>query len=734
MSTNKGGKMGICYEGKSLKESVEAKENLFQETGYAYGLERMELVEDDPATFMRFQLRLVAACIHARETAKLISASPAAMLMGELLFVLANPEGDCVAASYGLAGHIQSFPFIIRSIADLDFEAQPGIRSGDIFSTNDGAYGAPHNADCYTWLPVFHEGEVVAWALGLNHITDVGGLQPGNLGMMSPNVFADGFTYPPTKTGENFEQAKWWELHWKRRTRTATFNILDDKMRVSGAVSLHDKVLEIIDEFGVEYFRKGLKEIIERERRVLVERIRCQAVPGKYRYLHLNTVRYKGMVGKLFASSNRDWLINDSAELHIRPDGTLFIDMEGLSSEGDFHCNAYEPAVRMATSLGAWPMFAYTCTLNTSLTYMTDWNLPPGSMFNPQNPWAGTVMSLVMPGNLSFMFQNCLTYAYFARGFLEEGFPQEPRGGGYGLSGVFADGFPWAGGDMSLITCVSSNALPYKDGDVASLCTPNPAPDQGETELAEFVQPTNLNLGRRLIPNYCGHGKFRGGLGIGMCQMIDEPGRSLTLAAFSATGGAGRVAIGMVGGYPGPDDVNYFAHDTNIREILGKGLPYPKDFVEIRDSIKEGKLKAGSVEIYRGPSPNVECKDGDLFACATTAQGGWGDPLERDLGLVEKDVHYGWITPEVARSVYGVMTDEKGGVQEAASKDLQQKMRDRRKQRSVDANEWWAREREEVLRKSFSEDVYNMYSDCLQYEKFRREFTEMWQPPEGFTL
>ena len=245
--------MGICYQGKTLKEIVEERERLFRETGYAYGLENLSLVESDPAKFMRFQMRLVAACINARETAKLISSNPMSVIQGELLFMLANPEGDVVSASYGLAGHIQCMPFIIKSIADLGFEDDPGIRRGDIFFTNDPLYGPPHNADCYTFLPILYKDELVGWTTGLNHIVDVGGIQPGGLGTISTSVFTDGFTVPPTKIGENFKQFAWWPLHWKRRTRTELFNVLDDKMRAAGVVVLHDRIMEIIEEFGIVY-------------------------------------------------------------------------------------------------------------------------------------------------------------------------------------------------------------------------------------------------------------------------------------------------------------------------------------------------------------------------------------------------------------------------------------------------------------------------------------------------
>jgi len=352
-------------------------------------------------------------------------------------------------------------------------------------------------------------------------------------------------------------------------------------------------------------------------------------------------------------------------------------------------------------------------------------------MFNPQNPFAATVMSLAAVGRIVFMFQNTLTMAYFARGYLEESFPQGVAGVGYGLAGVMADGFQWAGGDMSLITCWSANALPYKDGEAAYWCSPNPAADQGETELAEFLQPTQLNIGKKLIPNYCGHGKFRGGLGIGMCQMVTDPGRSLIVAPFGSSA-MGRVALGMCGGYPGISDINYFAHDTNLSELLNAGKPYPRDFVEIREWLKEGKLKAGNVEVFQGSGPNVPCKDGDLYAPASAAMGGWGDPLEREYGLIENDVHYGWLTPDAVRAVYGALTDEKGKVKSAESDELREQMRNKRKEKSLDVKEWWKQEREKVLKKEFYEDVHNMYADCIKYEKFRTEFTGMWQLPGDY--
>ena len=723
--------MGICYQGKTLKQAIEDKERLFTETGFCYGLEKLDLVEGDPASFMRFQMRLVAASINARETAKYISANPTSMVMGELLFLLADPEGDVISASHGLVGHIQSTPFILRSIAQLGFEDDPGIKEGDIFSTNDPYYGAPHGSDCFTLVPVLYDGELIAWTVGINHITDVGSLQPGNLSTLSPSTFTDGFLYPPFKTGENFKQHKWWELFWKRRTRTAMFNILDDKMRVAGAVSLHDKALEIVEEFGVDYFRRGLREIIERERRQILQRIRSQAVPGTYRWMWMHPIRYKGVAGKMFPSSDRDWVIHHPCEISVLPDGKVSLDLEGQTSEDDFHGNCYPPGVRMQVSLGYWPMFAYSSTLNTALMYTTDLKIPPGAMFNPQNPFAGTASGNGEAGRTQYSPHICLSYAYFARGFLEECFPMMGAASAYGSDGILADGFRWAGGNMALIFCWSSCAFPFKDGEPA-VCNFNPQSDMGEVELQEFIEPTNLTIGRKLVPNYCGHGKFRGGLGEGMCQLIVEPGQRLIMAVFVSAAEASRGAYAPCGGYPGLIEVDCFLHDTNMKELLEKGESYPSDFVEVRQWLKEGKLKAGKVQYYAGNSPNVEVKDGDLFVTAAAAQAGWGDPLERELGLVEKDLYYGWITPDVAATVYGVASNGDGKVKVKESEELRQKMRLRRKEKSLDARDWWRQEREKVLRQDFSNDIYNLYADIVRYDKFGNQFMGMWQVPEDY--
>jgi len=119
---------------------------------------------------------------------------------------------------------------------------------------------------------------------------------------------------------------------------------------------------------------------------------------------------------------------------------------------------------------------------------------------------------------------------------------------------------------------------------------------------------------------------------------------------------------------------------------------------------------------------------------ASGARCGWGDVLERDLNRVQVDLHYGWVTPRTARVMYGVVADDKGKVNVEESERLRKQMRDKRRERSVDAKDWWKEERQKVMNKGWREDLRNMFADALKYGKFRREFVGMWQLPDDYAL
>jgi N-methylhydantoinase B len=66
-------------------------------------------------------------------------------------------------------------------------------------------------------------------------------------------------------------------------------------------------------------------------------------------------------------------------------------------------------------------------------------------------------------------------------------------------------------------------------------------------------------------------------------------------------------------------------------------------------------------------------KRGDLLSVEFAGGGGWGDPLERDVGRVRDDVARGYVSRESAQEDYGVALDRDLGIDPDATARLREK-------------------------------------------------------------
>ena len=132
-------------------------------------------------------------------------------------------------------------------------------------------------------------------------------------------------------------------------------------------------------------------------------------------------------------------------------------------------------------------------------------------------------------------------------------------------------------------------------------------------------------------------------------------------------------------------------------------------------------------------TPEWEVTDGDLIYYANEAGSSWGEPLDRDPARVRADLEEGWLSPEVAQTVYGVVaqrTAHEWTVDAVATRQARQQLKERRKQRVVPVRDWWRNERKRVRHNNLPEMSQQMYQDCRQYETFRDAFVSFWQVAE----
>jgi N-methylhydantoinase B/oxoprolinase/acetone carboxylase alpha subunit len=728
-----GGNVGIVYGGKTLSEAIEERDRVKEEVNGAQELAPLDLLDSDPTKLERLYWRLITAAQFGRDSSMLISASPSS-IAGELLQTIATPEGDGVAASWGLCGHSGALRIMMRTMADAGYDEDPGgggIVDGDIFSCNDPVLGTSQNNDMYTALPLFWEGELIGWIAASLHLVDVGSaLMPG-MALISPTVYTDGLIQPPLKTGQGWKQSKAWELQLRRGTRMGVLNILDDKMKLVGALMVRDRVLKTVEEFGPEYFTKGCKELIERDRRFIIDRIKAWEVPWTSKHPKTQLAMLKEVMGKAFPEAAHDYLLHEPATCVFELDGTVTPDFRGASSQALCSLNIYPGGYNLASYID-FPVLAGLPTISgaTFNVSVDRRRTDKGSLFEPDRDDLGSVLGCCVALDVHANLGHGYAQARFARGFLEQSWLNEPLWGIASFEGRFGNGEPFSGADWSLVSNTPMGVAPWRDGIACVLGTGNAMGDIGEAEDHEFLAPVMMFVARGLCPDVMAHGKFRSAPAFNTGFLVRNAGGYTAFHYGGVHAGAGGCIVGLCGGYPAlPYSVTLFA-GSNAGELIERGVSLPRNVLEARAAVADGTLTVREIKDSADGSTDWVVEDGDLIYIAAEVGSSWGEPLDRKPSMVRDDLELGWVSQGVAESVYGVVAAWSGTewiVDEDATSRAREAMRQRRKQRSIPVKEWWASEREKVLAGDMPELTRAMYKDCLGSEVFQDEFLDFWQ-------
>jgi N-methylhydantoinase B len=159
------------------------------------------------------------------------------------------------------------------------------------------------------------------------------------------------------------------------------------------------------------------------------------------------------------------------------------------------------------------------------------------------------------------------------------------------------------------------------------------------TESIELEAPILVN--RYMLADRVAAGKYRGG------APVTFEFQCLTPDAIVTARGMDRFRLrpyGRMGGAPGE---------------TGKAL---------RDPGSAAETDIGKIDV-------LKLQPGDTVRITSPGGGGYGSPLDRDAALVARDVEEGFVTPAEARDVYGVVLDDGGRVDQAATQDRRNELR-----------------------------------------------------------
>lgn len=199
---------------------------------------------------------------------------------------------------------------------------------------------------------------------------------------------------------------------------------------------------------------------------------------------------------------------------------------------------------------------------------------------------------------------------------------------------------------------------------------------------------------------------------------------------------------GLMGGYPAATGYRFEAHQTGLKEriALGDSLPLGADAnPDLPDY--ENHLNAGAtVKRDQQCMTTEDCYENyDLYLNYLRGGPGFGDPLDREIDAIAKDLNGALLLPEYAQKVYGaVATKDANGVWTVDAKQtaLQRlEIRRQRLARSIPTQEWMKEERERILTKNASLQVQHMFATSFGLsKKFEQQFRDFWHLPETWTL
>ncbi|MGE3269096.1 MAG: hydantoinase B/oxoprolinase family protein [Chloroflexota bacterium] len=529
----------------------------------------------------------------------------------------------------------RSYSALVQPIV-RDFPIET-MQPGDVFFHND-VYGSEggigHLPDMCCTVPVFHDGEVVAFVQAFGHHDDIGGSVPGSMPSHGTSHYQEGLIIPPVRLYRAGEPNTDLIRLMARNSRMPDSLRGDLDAEVAACRIGAERIADLFRRYGREQVEACFEAILQRTTETFRRELLSKIPDGTYTWE--DYAEHDGV---------------DPPRLHVQrmtltkvssPEPKLLIDFAGTGPQAKGpinHAGNYADGVFLKKwiapilrNLADTPERMAELDVNEGVVPLIELKFPPpGTLLTPIFPApvnARTFVILRLLGILAGVLakanggnmpadQETIRYTGF-HGADESGQPylmREVLGGGSG-------GRPWADGSDTVHVVPDSKNLPV---------------EFTETRFPLLVESLAL------APDSGGPGKRRGGLGYRKEIRPTLDASFLCVADRSILG-----CWGLKGGKAGKP----------FRVTVDPGGPNERELEGLVD--------------------NEPIPAGTLVRIDTTGGGGWGDPLEREPELVALDVTQGKVTEAAAREAYGVvLTVEADGSYRAdiaASSDLRQQL------------------------------------------------------------
>jgi N-methylhydantoinase B len=491
---------------------------------------------------------------------------------------------------------------------------------GDILLTNDAYITGSHLNHMTFTVPVFWEGELVAFSCCMAHWPDVGGTLDG----ATTDIYSEGLQMPIVKMYRKGVINDELVSIIRTNVRLPERAMGDFRAQIAAVKTGERRFLEMLQKYGRDAVVGGISAIMDHSE--ALTRARVREIPDGV-YEAESFMDDDGV--------NVGQRVPIKVKVEISGD-RMKVDLTDVSKQVQGFYNSGETAGRSCCQVAFKCLTsALDLPINDGQFRALDIVLPPGR-----------VVSAVKPAAMRMWMTYPMTVIDTIFKALSPAIPDEVIAGHHAdlvvgrVNGrrpkddsfyIYLGGLIGGGWGAKYNSDGRNSTIAMNDGD-----THNGPSEQVEAKYPLLVERYALR------PDSGGAGRFRGGLG---CEQVVQARHPIRFSSQMD-----RVKCkpwGLDGGLSG----------------LGNGVAISR-FGQAEEQ-----------RFHNGKALSQVLQAGDAYVLRSGGGGGFGSPLDRDLSALERDVRCGYVTKDAAERYYGVVFDAAGKFDIAATETRRAEMR-----------------------------------------------------------
>lgn len=510
---------------------------------------------------------------------------------------ITDGDGTLVSQADGIPIHTGGGGFAVRALLGV---YGGSIDAGDVFLLNDPyVAGGNHLPDFVIAHPVIVDGTLVAFTCNRAHQSDIGGGAAGTYNPEAKEIFHEGIRLPPLKL---YRKGEVDEGLWRLLLlNTRTPHLLDGDLRamIGSARIGGEEVAKLVRELGAETALAHFDGILAHADRSL--RSKLSALPD----------------GEYSAEERFDSDCFEPMDIPIRVKLTkrgdaLTVDFTGTHAQIKGFKNSSLANTYSAVYAGLASFFEADLPRNEGTFRAVTIIAPEGSLVNARPPAPLTMCTVFPAHEIMHVIWWALAKADPSRALAGWGKNSFPVNSGQDEEGRVWVMYHWGGNS-------GGGAATTRDGfnqmgpmiTLGGLTIPN-------AETYERLYPVTVRR-HELSCDGGGPGRYRGGTGVDYEVDVETTSEF----SFRSEGTTRPTGLGVAGGSAG--------------------------------RAARARLAAPGAEFREAPQYGIVRTGPTRLEVRSPGGGGVGDPLDREVERVVRDVRDGLVSPEAARADYGVV-------------------------------------------------------------------------------